>query len=134
MYRIRAFTLIESLLTLFVVSGVLLLFSSNFTKIIHIAKGELFVLQFEQIYKDTQYDAGLENQSKILSVNDGQIFYKNKNISIPDEVKFDDFSIKFDSKAGNSSLQKIKIYLPYEEKTITYQLELGSGKYKKKIN
>ncbi|MCT1186320.1 competence protein, partial [Lactococcus lactis] len=45
-----------------------------------------------------------------------------------------DFTVKFDDKGENSSLQKLTIFLPYEKKFITYQLEIGSGKFKKKIS
>lgn len=131
---IRAFTLLESLLVLLIVSFITLFFSAELTQTVHLFKGELFVLQFENLYKISQENAALQSSSKNLESKNGKLIYENKEIDIPKEVEMAEFLIKFDEKGENSSLQKIKVYLPYEKKTILYQMEMGSGKYKKKIN
>ncbi|KZK37470.1 Late competence protein ComGD [Lactococcus cremoris] len=53
---------------------------------------------------------------------------------MPQEVDCGTFLITFDEKGENSSLQKVSFYLPEEKKTIIYQLELGSGKFKKEVS
>lgn len=132
--EIRAFTLLESLLVLSLTSFLMLLFSMNLTKTVHVVKGELFVLQFENLYKEVQGDAILLEQNKALTVKNGQLLYENQVITVPIEVEMNDFTFTFDKKGGNSSLQKFQIFMPYEKKTISYQLEIGSGKFKKKIS
>ena len=133
-FQTRAFTVLEGLLVLFISSFILFLFTSNMKKTIQLVRGELFVLQFERLYKDTQHRAGLKNQSETLISQNGKISSKEEVIELPREAEINDFSITFDDKAGNSSLQKIIIYLPYQRKTISYQLEIGSGKYNKTIS
>lgn len=131
---IRAFTLLESLLVLLIVSFITLFFSAELTQTVHLFKAELFVLQFENLYKISQENAALQSSPENLGSKNGKLIYENKEIDIPKEVEMVEFLIKFDEKGENSSLQKIKVYLPYEKKTILYQMEMGSGKYKKKIN
>lgn len=133
MYRIKALTLLESLLVLFLCSSVLFLFSGSVKQSVRIARAEIFILQFERLYKDTQRMAGLKGQQQTLSASNGTLYSKEEVLKVPEEVEINDFSITFDQKSGNSSLQKITIFLPYQKKTISYQLEIGSGKYKKKI-
>ena len=130
--KISAFTLLESLIVLGITSFLIMAFSSNLLRTVHIVKGELFVLQFEQIYKNTQNVALLKNQTQILKVQNGEIDEEHK-IQIPQETQFDNFSVKFDGKSGNTKIQKFSIYLPYEKKKITYQIQLGSGKYRKTV-
>lgn len=131
---IRAFTLLESLLVLMITSFVLLLFTGSITKIVHVVRGELFVVQFENNYKNVQFLATATRQPQLLSASGNKLICGNKMNSIPPEVRIDAFSIKFDEKGNNSSLKKLNIFLPFEQKTISYQLEMGSGKYKKTIN
>ncbi len=77
--------------------------------------------------------AGLKGQQQTLSASNGTLYSQEEVLKVPEEVEINDFSITFDQKSGNSSLQKITIFLPYQKKNISYQLEIGSGKYKKKI-
>ncbi len=134
MSRIKSFTLLESLLVLLICSFVLLLFTGSVKQSIHIVRAEIFVLQFERLYKDTQYIAGLKSQNQTLKSIKGTLSNQDEELKVPEGVEINDFSITFDQNAGNSSLQKITIYLPYQKKTISYQLQIGSGKYKKKIS
>ncbi|MFK4966007.1 competence type IV pilus minor pilin ComGD [Lactococcus garvieae] len=133
MYRIKALTLLESLLVLFICSFVIFLFSGSVKQSVRIARAEIFILQFERLYKDTQRMAGLKGQQQTLGASDGALYSQEEMVKVPEEAEINDFSITFDQKSGNSSLQKITIFLPYQKKTISYQLEIGSGKYKKRI-
>ena len=132
--QIRAFTLLESLLVLGITAFLTLLFSAHLIQTVHLVKGELLLLQFENIYKDTQEDAALLGQTEILKSKATKLVCEHQEIIIPKEVEITDFSVKFNEKGENSSLQKLKIFLPYEKKTVIYQLEMGSGKFKKKIS
>jgi competence protein ComGD len=53
---------------------------------------------------------------------------------VPNETKFSDFDITFNANSNIQSLKeaKIVITLPYESGAkISYQLQIGSGQYKK---
>ncbi|MFC4652899.1 competence type IV pilus minor pilin ComGD [Lactococcus nasutitermitis] len=132
--QIRAFTLVESLLVLGITSFVIIVFSSSLLQTIHIVRGELFVLRFENLYQNAQEDAGLLGENETILAKNKSLFCENEKIEVPDEVQFNDFNITFNEKGENSSLKKIQLNLPYENKKIIYQLEMGSGKYKKSIN
>ncbi|MGF7407117.1 competence type IV pilus minor pilin ComGD [Lactococcus lactis] len=130
----RAFTLLESLLVLLIISFITTLFSLEIIQTVHLFKGELFVLQFDNFYKRSQEDAALLQKSESLVAKNKELICEDRSITIPKEVELKDFIVKFDDKGENSSLQKLTISLPYEKKLITYQLEIGSGKFKKKIS
>lgn len=133
-FPIRAFTLFETLLVLSVTSFLTLIFSSALTQTVHLVRGELFVLQFENDFKNTQEDAAFLEKSELLSFQNSVLKVEDETVKLPKEVQMTDFSIQFDAKGENSSLKKIRIFLPYAAKTVTYQLEMGSGKYKKTIS
>jgi competence protein ComGD len=99
-----------------------------------LVKGELFLLEFENLYKDTQEDAALLGQNEILIGTNKKVMAEGQELLVPQEIEVKNFSVKFNEKGENSSLDKIKFSLPYEHKEIVYQLELGSGKFKKKIS
>ncbi|MFV0556563.1 MAG: competence type IV pilus minor pilin ComGD [Lactovum sp.] len=129
----KAFTVLESLLVLMISAFLLFSFSLSFENTLHVIKGELFVARFEQAYKDTQLQASALVEVRTFSVSNGILKAGDEKIEIPEEVLVSDFAIKFNKQGNNSSLKKITIYLPNQSKKITYQLEMGSGKYKKKI-
>jgi competence protein ComGD len=131
---IKAFTLLESLLVLLIISFIAISFSLELRQTVHLFKGELFILQFEDFYKRSQEDAALLQKSENLVAKNQVLSCEDKKITIPKEVEVTDFLVKFDVKGENSSLQKLTIYLPYEKKFINYQLEIGSGKFKKKVS
>ena len=97
--KIRAFTLLESLLVLLIVSFITLFFSAELTQTVHLFKGELFVLQFENLYKISQENAALQSSSENLESKNGKLIYENKEIDIPKEVEMAEFLIKFDTGA-----------------------------------
>ena len=132
--QIKGFTLLEALLVLSVTSFILLLFSSALTKTVHVVRSELFVLRFENLYKNTQEVAALRGHSTELSVTQGQLFADGVAISVPNEILIENFNVNFNEKGENSSLIKIQMRIPIENKKITYQLQMGSGKYKKTIS
>ncbi|GAB2028043.1 competence type IV pilus minor pilin ComGD [Lactovum odontotermitis] len=130
---IRAFTLLETLLVLMITSFVAIMFSVTIGSTIHVVRGELFIARFENSYKHAQFQAAATNQALTFSSAGGFLTSGNEKVEIPQEAEISDFSVKFDSYGNNSSLKKITLSLPYEHKNVIYQLEMGSGKYKKTI-
>ena len=131
---IRAFTLFESLLTLTLTCFVVLMFSATLQKTVHIIRGELFVLQFEMILKNQQAQAVTNAEPRSLSSFKGVVKVNGVRQPVPKEMTFSDFEVTFKENGNIQSIKdaKIVISLPYEsEKQITYQLQLGSGQYKK---
>ena len=67
-WQIKAFTLLESLVTLFVLSFLTLLLSGAVEKTFDSVKETLFWLQFEQIYRDTQKLSATRQSQMTLDV------------------------------------------------------------------
>lgn len=134
---IRAFTLLESLLTLSVTCFVILIFSVTFQKTAHVIRGELFVLEFEMMLKNQQAQAVTSAAPRSLSAVNGTVKINGANQPVPEETQFSDFDITFNKNGNLQSIKqaKIVIALPYEGgRQVTYQLQLGSGQYKKTRN
>ena len=134
---IRAFTLLESLLTLSVTCFVIMMFSVTFQKTIHVIRGELFVLEFEMMLKNQQAQAVTSAAPRSLSAVNGTVKINGANQPVPEETQFSDFDITFNKNGNLQSIKqaKIVIALPYEGgRQVTYQLQLGSGQYKKTRN
>ena len=98
-WPIRAFTLLESLVTLAVVAFLTLSLSGSVTGIFQQVETNLFYLRFEYLYR--------------IHLDKGQ-------------------TLMFDAKGGNSSLTKIRF--SSDKEVVTYQLNMGSGKYKKTVS
>ena len=134
---IRAFTLLESLLTLSVTCFVILIFSVTFQKTAHVIRGELFILEFEMMLKNQQAQAVTSAAPRSLSAVNGTVKINGANQPVPEETQFSDFDITFNKNGNLQSIKqaKIVIALPYEGgRQVTYQLQLGSGQYKKTRN
>ena len=134
---IRAFTLLESLLTLSVTCFLILMFSVTFQKTVHVIRGELFVMEFEMMLRNQQAQAVTSAVPRSLSASNGTVKVNGANQPVPKETQFSDFDITFNKNGNLQSIKqaKIVISLPYEgDKQVTYQLQLGSGQYKKTRN
>ncbi|GFH42457.1 competence protein [Lactococcus hodotermopsidis] len=134
--QINAFTLLETLLTLSISCFLILLFSVTFQKTVHVVRGEIFVLQFENILKNQQAQAVTKAEMRSLSSSNGIVMVDGADLHVPKETQFSDFSIAFKENGNLQSIRsaKIVIFLPYEGKEVTYQLQLGSGQYRKTTN
>ncbi|WEV45286.1 competence type IV pilus minor pilin ComGD [Streptococcaceae bacterium ESL0687] len=125
----------ESILTLSAVSLILLLSSTSVTQTLAKIEGELFILKFERIYYDTQFQSMVKRKNESLEIREDKIYYLGKEIRVPDMVSFKKaYRITFSERGGNSSLQKIELSLLLQSKNISYQLYMGSGKYKKTVS
>lgn len=126
----KAFTLLESLLTLFVVSFLAVSLSGTVQTAFRSVQEEIFLWEFEAIYKDSQKLAASSHQAVSLSIGGQEVTNGHQAVQVPRNVKvLEEKTIQFEENGGNSSLTKIRFRL--SRKTVTYQLYIGSGRYKK---
>lgn len=91
---------------------------------------EIFLWEFEAIYKDSQKLAASSHQTVNLSIGGQEVTNGHQAVQVPRKVEvLEEKVIKFEENGGNSSLSNIRFRL--SQKTVTYQLYIGSGRYKK---
>lgn len=128
--NLRAYTLLESLLTLFMISFVTILLSSSVHGVFTGVEEQVFFLEFERMYKTSQQLAISSNRPVVLDFTTSTISNGYERLTLPSTVKLQqEQQILVDHHGGNSSLAKIEFLT--KEKKISYQLYLGSGNYKK---
>ncbi|MDG3146628.1 type II secretion system GspH family protein [Streptococcus suis] len=126
----KAFTLLESLLTLGVVCFLALLLSGSVHTAFQVVKEQVFLLEFESLYKDSQELAARTQEKVALRIAGEEVSNGYQIISLPPNVSIvEEKTIVFQDDGGNSSLEKISFKMSH--KTIKYQLYIGSGRYKK---
>lgn len=126
----KAFTLFESLLTLFVVSFLAVSLSGTVQTAFQSVQEEIFLWELEAIYKDSQKLAASSHQKVNLAIGEQEVTNGHQAVEVPRNVKvLEEKTIQFEENGGNSSLTKIRFRL--NRKTVTYQLYIGSGRYKK---
>ncbi|AUA18155.1 competence type IV pilus minor pilin ComGD [Streptococcus suis] len=126
----KAFTLFESLLTLLVVSFLAISLSRTVQTVFRSVQEEIFLWEFEAIYKDSQKLAASSQQKVNLAIGGQEVTNGYQAVEVPRNVEvLEEKNIKFEENGGNSSLTKIRFRL--SQKTVTYQLYIGSGRYKK---
>lgn len=131
--RLRAFSLIESLVTLTLLSFLLLSLSGSVQGVFRKSQETIFFLTFEQLYRDSQKLAISARQSLTLEIQEERISNGHQSISLPDSVQIEKpLSLRFQENGGNSSLAKVQFQT--QDGLVTYQLYLGSGRYKKSKN
>lgn len=131
--RLRAFSLIESLVTLTLISFLLLSLSGSVQDVFRKSQETIFFLTFEQLYRDSQKLAISSRQSLTLEIQEERISNGHQYISLPDSVQIEKpLSLRFQENGGNSSLAKVQFQT--QDGLVTYQLYLGSGRYKKSKN
>lgn len=126
----KAFTLLESLLTLFVASFLAVSLSGTVQTVFRSVQEEIFLWEFEAIYKDSQKLAASSHQSVSLTIGEQEVTNGHQAVQVPRNVKvLEEKTITFEENGGNSSLSNIRFRL--SQKIVTYQLYIGSGRYKK---
>ncbi|HEM2541236.1 TPA: type II secretion system protein [Streptococcus suis] len=126
----KAFTLFESLLTLLVVSFLAISLSGTVQTVLRSVQEEIFLWEFEAIYKDSQKLAASSRQKVNLAIGGQEVTNGYQAVEVPENVEvLEEKNIKYEENGGNSSLTKIRFRL--SRKTVTYQLYIGSGRYKK---
>ncbi|MDR1568090.1 MAG: prepilin-type N-terminal cleavage/methylation domain-containing protein [Streptococcaceae bacterium] len=139
-YRpVKAFTLIESLLVLLVISVLSLITISNYQK--EQAKfGELlFIEALEMNIRDAQRFSALNETPYLLGIEDNQFYMKSEadnkllwRYSLPENIQCARFNIRFKENGNISSIERaFTVRLAHLEKQISYQFLIGSGQYKK---
>ncbi|MBJ8326372.1 competence type IV pilus minor pilin ComGD [Streptococcus pacificus] len=131
-YQIKAFTLLESLLTLATTSFLVLSLSASVTNILSQMEERLFFLNLEYLYQDTQKLSLATQKKRTMIFSDQTISTDRDVLKLPQSVHLkENLTITFNQAGGNSSLKKI--IFETDHQTIKYQLYIGSGKYKKDI-
>lgn len=132
-WPIRAFTLLESLMTLAVVVFLTLSLAGSVTGIFQQVEINLFYLRFEYLYRDSQRLASSEGSNVELQLTKNKVSNGRSSLLIPKSIHLDKGqTLVFDAKGGNSSLTKIRF--SSDKEVVTYLLNMGSGKYKKTIS
>ncbi|KJQ76474.1 competence protein CglD [Streptococcus infantis] len=128
--RIRAFTMLESLLVLGIVSLLALGLSSSVQSTFAAVEEQIFFMEFEELYRETQ-KRSLASQQKInLILEERSIGNGYQKLAIPKGIQLQsNQSITFDKAGGNSSLASVKFQTRKE--VVRYQLYLGNGKIKR---
>ncbi|HFI0149554.1 TPA: competence type IV pilus minor pilin ComGD [Streptococcus suis] len=127
---LRAFTVMESLLTLFVVSLLTFSLAGSARTAFQSVQETIFFWEFEHMYKESQQRAASHQEMLALELATKAIGNGYQKIEIPASVELvEEQTITFDKNGGNSSLAKIQFIA--DNKKITYQLYIGSGRYKK---
>lgn len=128
--RNKAFTLFESLLTLFVISFLAISLSGTVQTVFRSVQEEIFLWEFEAIYKDSQKLAASSHQKVNLAIGGQEVTNGYQAVEVPRNIEvLERKTITLEEDGGNSSLTKIRFRL--SRKTVTYQLYIGSGRYKK---
>lgn len=127
---LKAFTLFESLVTLFIVSFLALLLIGNVEKSFRSVEEQVFFLEFERLYKSSQQLAVTSQRQVALSLSTQQVSNGYQAIQLPETVTtLTPQTIVFNENGGNSSLSKAQFQT--SRKVVSYQLYIGSGRYKK---
>lgn len=91
---------------------------------------EIFLWEFEAIYKDSQKLAASSHQKVNLAIGGQEVTNGYQTVQVPRKLEvLEEKVIQFEENGGNSSLAKIRFRL--SQKIVTYQLYIGSGRYKK---
>lgn len=120
----------ESLLTLFVVSFLAVSLSGTVQMAFRSVQEEIFLWEFEAIYKDSQKLAASSHRKVNLAIGGQEVTNGYQAVEVPRNVEIlEEKTIQFEENGGNSSLTKISFRL--SQKIVMYQLYIGSGRYKK---
>lgn len=107
--------------------------SRSVTGIFQQVETNLFYLRFEYLYRDSQRLAAAEGSNVELQLAKDKISNGKSSLVIPKNIHLDKGqTLVFDAKGGNSSLTKIRF--SSDKEVVTYQLNMGSGKYKKTVS
>ena len=128
--RLKAFSLMESLLTLVLVSFLTLSLSGTVQALFRKSQETLFFLSFEQVYVDSQKLALSTRQDIFLELEGSQVSNGYQELNLPASIQLvQPQTLHFQETGGNSSLAKVQFQS--SDGLVTYQLYLGSGRYKK---
>ena len=128
--RIRAFTMLESLLVLGIISLLALGLSSSVQSTFAAVEEQIFFMEFEELYRETQKRSLASQQKMNLVLEERSISNGYQKLAIPKGIHLQsNQSITFDKAGGNSSLASVRFQTRKE--VVRYQLYLGNGKIKR---
>ena len=131
--QIKGFTLLESLLTLFITSFLLLAVSGSVRSSFEQVEEQIFFLEFEHFYQESQKLSVSSQRKLVLEISSQEISNGYARLPIPKGIQAPESTqINFDKAGGNSSLSKVQFQT--KEGLVTYQLYIGNGKFKKTTN
>ncbi len=128
--QIKAFTLLESLVTLSLVSLLCWLLAGSVHQAFGQVEETLFFSEFERVYQETQKMSIAKEERTPLSIDHVGVHSPYQELPLPKGVELiKEKQLTFDPAGGNSSLTKIQFQT--EKEVVTYQLAIGNGKIKK---
>ncbi|MFQ6810403.1 MAG: competence type IV pilus minor pilin ComGD [Streptococcus sp.] len=127
--QIKAFTLLESLLTLGIVSLLCWLLAGSVHQAFGQVEETLFFSEFERVYQETQKMSIAKEERTPLSIDHVGVHSPYQGLPLPKGWKWSEKATDLDPAGGNSSLTKIQFQT--EKEVVTYQLAIGNGKIKK---
>ena len=128
--QIRAFTMLESLLVLGIASMLALGLSSSVQSTFAAVEEQIFFMEFEELYRETQKRSLASQQKMNLILEERSIGNGYQKLVIPKGIQLQsNHSITFDKAGGNSSLASVRFQTKKE--VVRYQLYLGNGKIKR---
>lgn len=139
---ISAFTLIEMLIVLTIVSFFGLVSIFDYRRILQSFSETIIVSQIESSIKQAQRLAITKQKSYIFGIKDNIVYYSDKSsdialwsLKLPTYIQcnFTDYSVCFLQNGGISKINSFELNLESTKKVIKYQFQLGSGQYKKEI-
>ncbi|HGK1410496.1 TPA: competence type IV pilus minor pilin ComGD [Streptococcus pneumoniae] len=123
---IKAFTMLESLLVLGLVSILALGLSGSVQSTFAAVEEQIFFMEF----RETQKRSVASQQKTSLNLDGQTISNGSQKLTVPKGIQApSDQSITFDRAGGNSSLAKVEFQT--SKGAIRYQLYLGNGKIKR---
>ncbi|EHI69310.1 competence type IV pilus minor pilin ComGD [Streptococcus ictaluri] len=129
-YHIKAFTLMEGVLSLFVITFMILCLWVPLTNSYATIEEQLFFTRFEHLYRHHQKMALLKQEEIVIALQTRQIRVKGDILRIPKGIQLKTSQeLKLDKQGGNHSLAKISF--DNRGRRITYHFYLGSGNYQK---
>ncbi|TVV99138.1 type II secretion system protein [Streptococcus pneumoniae] len=127
---IKAFTMLESLLVLGLVSILALGLSGSVQSTFAAVEEQIFFMEFEELYRETQKRSVASQQKTSLNLDGQMISNGSQKLPVPKGIQAPSGqSIIFDRAGGNSSLAKVEFQT--SKGAIRYQLYLGNGKIKR---
>lgn len=127
---IKAFTLLETLLSLSVMSFIILGLSVPVTKSYQKVEEHLFFSHFEHLYRHQQKLAILQQKQRVLDISSTKIVTEGNSLTVPKSITVNHpYPLVIDQVGGNHSLAKI--IFDMTDRCFKYQFYLGSGNYQK---
>ncbi|EHZ20086.1 prepilin-type N-terminal cleavage/methylation domain protein [Streptococcus pneumoniae GA13723] len=127
---IKAFTMLESLLALSLVSILALGLSGSVQSTFAAVEEQIFFMEFEELYRETQKRSVASQQKTNLNLDGQTLSNGSQKLTVPKGIQAPSGqSITFDRAGGNSSLAKVEFQT--SKGAIRYQLYLGNGKIKR---